>query len=741
MSLLFGATSLPGVPPLAPLQQVITLTNATFSGTITLAAGDRPAAAEPSPVPPLPVVGDHIYGFLHTAFGAAWPQNSLIGFLLTLVVWLGLALLVYVLLFQALRTLVGRTRSDADNVVLRTIRVPVFVAVLAYGLVSALEELALPRWLDIAINNLYFVVLTAAGFYLAWRIVKEVVLRWLKRRAEESENRLDDLLVPILNTLGPLIFFLAALLIILQTLGVDLGLVAVSIGAVGLIFGLAFQDSLSNLFSGIYLMIDPPFRENDLIILSDGKICGVQRVGLRMSELYDMSNHALLYVPNTHLTDATISNITKPTVDLKVSTKVTTDYKADPEKVRMLLQEILESHRNILGDPDTKLRVLRKRLVGTSLLAGEGGGPLDSAVITLGAWQAGRESDLPIHTRLTNLRKTMNVRLGEAQTALRHLPPAKGTEAARARLHRVLGITTDHEVDAAAMDEQRMQQISQSLEELVKVLPSTALAPLIQALAAIGTLDHQENQLESELYRLEQEREDQLDRLLAGLVRGGEQVAATLEARSLPKEAARVRQWTHTMATQYAYYEVLASIDGLDTELQELIGWLRELEAGGLTKEERLKVKGLFGQWGGVGMLEKRRVPELRRQILRWLDEKEKGSLPQSEYLALIAAWDRKLRLLSRKLRTAHGGEEEALDNRLTAVRERIHGIHFIEPLADWKLPGATLAAFSSDGAQFDLAFYVDDIKMEHFSRQNRIISDVLMDAEEVFKRENIAIV
>ena len=80
--------------------------------------------------------------------------------------------------------------------------------------------------------------------------------------------------MPLLNTLGPLIFFLAALIIILQTLGVDVGLVAVSIGAVGLILGFAFQDSLSNLFSGIYLMIDPPFRENDLIILADGKIAG-----------------------------------------------------------------------------------------------------------------------------------------------------------------------------------------------------------------------------------------------------------------------------------------------------------------------------------------------------------------------------------------------------------------------------------------------------------------------------------
>jgi small-conductance mechanosensitive channel len=734
LNLLFAAFGSGVAPPPGPLQQVITTTNATFSGTITL------PAAQPTP---LPVVNDRIYGFLHNAFGPVWPQSPFIGFLLTLVVWLGLALLAYVILFQALRSLAGRTGNQADNLVLRTIRVPVFVAVLAYGLVSALQELVLPRWHDTAIINLYAVTLTAAGFYLAWRIIKEVVLRWLRRRADETENRLDDLLVPLLNTVGPLILFLAAVVVILQMLGVDVGLVAVSIGAVGLILGLAFQDSLSNLFSGIYLMIDPPFRENDLIILEDGKICRVQRVGLRMSELYDMSNHALLYVPNKNLTETTISNITKPTVDLKVSTKVVTDDQADPETVRVLLQEILESHRNILGDPEVKLAVLRKRLAASSTRAGEGGGPLDHAIMMLTAWQAGREADRPIQTRLTEVRKAMNAHLTDAQAALRRLlltHSGGGTEA-RQRLQRVLGTTATHDIDAAAMDEERMQLISRSLEELSRVVPASALAPLVQVLGAIGALDLQENQLEAELYRLEQEREDQLDRLLVGLRRASEQVAISLEAQQMPKDAVRVRQWARTMATQYAYYEVLASVEGLDHELQDLIAWLHELEGGGLSREERAKIRALFSHWGGVRLLEKRRVPELRRQVLRWLDWKEQGILPPSEYQNLIEAWERKLRLLSRRLLTTHTGDEEVLGLRLIAVREWIHSIHFLEPLADWKLPGATLAAFSKEGAQFDLGFYVDDIKMEHFSRQNRIINDVLMDTGEVFKREGIEIV
>ena len=306
-------------------------------------------------------------------------------------------------------------------------------------------------------------------------------------------------------------------------------------------------------------------------------------------------------------------------------------------------------------------------------------------------------------------------------------------------MQRVLGTATTHEIDAAAMDEERMQQISRSLEELAHVIPAATMAPLVQALGALGALDHQENQLEAELYRLEQEREEQLDRLLIGLRRAGDQVATTLEAKKLPKDAARVRQWARTMATQYAYYEVLASIDGLDAELQDLIAWLRELEGGGLTKEERLKIRALFGQWGGVRLLEKRRVPELRRQILRWLEWKEKGILPAER----VSAPDR-------GLGPQAAPAESPAAHRRTAGRKRSRraaggdsGVDPQHPLhrAVGRLEAARghpAARSAATGAHFDLTFYVDDIKMEHFSRQSRIISDVLMDAEEVFKRDGI---
>jgi len=670
-----------------------------------------------------------------------WPvDNALLSFLLTLLVWTAIAALAYWLLFHLLRRLVGQTRTDADNVVLRTVRVPVFVAIVAYGLVTAISELGLRPNIGLIVNRLYTIVLIAVGFYLAWRIVKEVILRWLERHSSETEIKIDDLLVPLINTVGPFIFFMVALVLVLQYAGVDVGLLAASIGVVGLVVGLAFQDTLSNLFSGIYLILDPPFRQHDLIILSDHKIYGVERVGLRMTQLYDMSNHALIYTPNSELTKATISNITKPTVDLKVTMSMHAAYGNDPQYVVRLLNEILESHRNVLGLPADKLGVLRKRLEQMNKLAGESGTTLDAAVADLDAWHQSRKGEDPeTHAKLVSVRKELNSRLAEAQAALKQLPDRGDIRKPVAVLRQLLGGSAAG-ADPDSMDQGRMTLISTALEQIAEEIQGSNLTTLQDILGAVEELDRRENILEMELADREEEENKGLEERLSTLDQASETVVAALKEAGLEKEAARISLWSRNIAILYAHMAVEETLAGMDRELDGIIEWLRELEAGGITKTERARIRGVFGQWGGINMMEKRRVAELHRRVMRWLRLKEEDMLPPSEYRIEVLAWERKLRLLSRKLRDSREDDEDALDTRLSAIKQWLHSVNFWDSLADWKLPGAGFKEFGEHSLEFGLAFYVDDIKLEHFTRRGRVVAQILMDIYEVFGREKISI-
>ncbi len=85
-------------------------------------------------------------------------------------------------------------------------------------------------------------------------------------------------------------------LVVLGILGANpAGLVTV-IGAVGLAFSLAIQDILKNFFSGVYLLLERPFRVGDTIRIKDQEGI-IENIGVRTTTLRTVQNVQVL-VPN-----------------------------------------------------------------------------------------------------------------------------------------------------------------------------------------------------------------------------------------------------------------------------------------------------------------------------------------------------------------------------------------------------------------------------------------------------------
>lgn len=665
--------------------------------------------------------------------------DELIAFGISLLLWTAIAVLAYLILFHWLRTAVGRTRFDADNVVLSTIRVPLIIAIVAYGLVQALDQLTLVASVTQFIRNAYVVTLIAAGAYLGWRIIKEVILRWLVRRSTETDSRVDDLIVPLISTLGPLIFFLIAVTSILQYLGIDVGLLAASLGIVGLVVGLAFQDSLANLFSGIYLMIDPAFLENDLIEVG-GKVYSVEKVGLRMTRMYDMVTHSLIFVPNKELTGSKITNITRPTIDLKVTMSVTIPATTDPVKAITVLHDVVASHRNVLGITEVKLASLRKRIdslvnVDQKIATGERAATLSAAFTALETWLMGDAGTDDDHARVIEVRKEMNDRLNEAQTALRRLPRGRLGGDDLKRLHDALG---GAENVIQEISENRIERLNNALAAVRQRYSAAEIEPLVGAVGRLNELDAVEDELENSIKRLEKNRETELDRLMSALVWSGDWLAEEMIQAGHHDEAARISLWVRTMASLYSEVEVQESVDGTDKELDRIAQWLREMELGGLTSAERARIRTLFGAWGGLKQLEVRRIAELRRRIKRWMDWKEKDTISDTEFENIMLIWDRKLRVLSKKIPDTGVNDEETLDTQLAATRKWLHSVNFMETIPEWKLPSITVKSFDGSSMLYNINFNVDDIKQQHFERSAYVMSGILLDLYETCKREGI---
>jgi small conductance mechanosensitive channel len=97
-------------------------------------------------------------------------------------------------------------------------------------------------------------------------------------------------------------------LFVLGILGVNpAGLVAVA-GAVGLAFSLAMQDILKNFFSGVYLLLERPFRVGDTIRVKE-QLGVVENIGVCTTQLRTADNVQIL-VPNATVFSEVVANHT-----------------------------------------------------------------------------------------------------------------------------------------------------------------------------------------------------------------------------------------------------------------------------------------------------------------------------------------------------------------------------------------------------------------------------------------------
>ena len=170
------------------------------------------------------------------------------------------------------------------------------------------EALAYIGWLNFAVTSGTFLCSlahTASIFYLV-----AIPIAWAQKIADQSDNKLDDILVPMFSTVIRITVLLvgtfkAISIIDPKSSDAILGLLA------GAVVGLAFasQDTIKNVFGAVMLIIDQPFSLGDTINIGshEGK---VESLGLRSTTIIMLDGQRLA-IPNGDLATRAIVNITR----------------------------------------------------------------------------------------------------------------------------------------------------------------------------------------------------------------------------------------------------------------------------------------------------------------------------------------------------------------------------------------------------------------------------------------------
>lgn len=175
----------------------------------------------------------------------------------------------------------------------------------------------------------------AASAWLAWALVHFVIEAFLGLPRATTE-RSDANLLRLAGRVAALAASATILAYGADALGIPaLGLIA-GLGVSGIAFAIASQSTLENLFGGVSLFADRPFRIGDTIGI-DGQAAQVERIGPRSSRLRTRDG-TLCTVPNADLAKTHIVNFSlRDTCFLDQQLAVS--GRSDPHRIRQLLQE------------------------------------------------------------------------------------------------------------------------------------------------------------------------------------------------------------------------------------------------------------------------------------------------------------------------------------------------------------------------------------------------------------------
>ena len=188
-----------------------------------------------------------------------------------------------------------------------------------------------------------------------------VVGRWLARRLSTGLDRVmgragvDATLGGFLRNIAYAIMLVLVIMTALTAIGIPTTSMFAVLGAAGLAVGLALKDSLSNIASGVMLIVLRPFRAGDHVVAAgqEGTVLEIRVFQTRLRAF----DHRVVILPNSQITTAPIINYSAlPQRRFEVSVGV--GYDDDLQQARSVLLQIAHDEALVLDEPEPVVRVV-----------------------------------------------------------------------------------------------------------------------------------------------------------------------------------------------------------------------------------------------------------------------------------------------------------------------------------------------------------------------------------------------
>ena len=233
--------------------------------------------------------------------------------------------------FRRLESLVEKTAWEGDDMIVDMASGMIVPWFFLAGCLFAIPLFPMPQQISLLLIKVVKVLVIVSFSWIASSVGAGLMQHYSSRFRLPSSSIFINITKMLILVLG--------ILIALQSIGVSIAPMLTALGVGGLAVALALQDTLSNLFAGIHILMSGQIRVGDYVSLASGEEGYVADITWRNTTLRQMGNN-LVVVPNSKLSSAIIVNYSLPDPLLSVVVQVGVAYHSDLDHVERVTIDV-----------------------------------------------------------------------------------------------------------------------------------------------------------------------------------------------------------------------------------------------------------------------------------------------------------------------------------------------------------------------------------------------------------------
>jgi small-conductance mechanosensitive channel len=271
----------------------------------------------------------------------------------TLMVFIIVAKIADIIVNTVIRKFARFTTSDIDDRIIDFLHRPILYSIVIIGSVYTITYLGPSEKSYFYSRGVMYTLMSLIWCVALIRMSNALIEGALLKVSDVTGLSKD--LIPLTESITKVVIVIVFLMVILSLWKISITPLMASAGIAGAAIAFASKDTIANLFGGLTVFLDKPYKTGDYIVLDSGERGEVVAIGMRSTRMKTRDD-IMITLPNSVIANSKVINESAPEPRFRMKIPVSIAYGSDIELVQKTLLQISSDNKQVLSHPEPRVR-------------------------------------------------------------------------------------------------------------------------------------------------------------------------------------------------------------------------------------------------------------------------------------------------------------------------------------------------------------------------------------------------